>query len=83
MKFFKILFLPGLLPAALLVGFTMRPLAGRKPTLFLIGDSTVKNGKGKGDGGLWGWGSYLPAYFYTTRIRVENDALGGTSSRTY
>jgi lysophospholipase L1-like esterase len=43
----------------------------------------VKNGKGKGDGGLWGWGNYLGAYFDTTRIHVENDALGGTSSRTF
>lgn len=54
-----------------------------KPTLFLIGDSTVKNGKGKGDGGLWGWGNFLPAYFDTTKIAVRNQALGGTSSRTF
>ncbi|WP_223284610.1 hypothetical protein [Hymenobacter qilianensis] len=31
-----------------------------KPTLYLIGDSTVKNGKGNGDGGLWGWGLFCP-----------------------
>jgi len=55
----------------------------QKPTLFLIGDSTVKNGKGKGDGGLWGWGNFLPAYFDTTKISVRNNALGGTSSRTF
>ncbi|MDB5262086.1 MAG: hypothetical protein JWQ14_1367 [Adhaeribacter sp.] len=54
-----------------------------KPTLFLIGDSTVKNGKGKGDGGLWGWGDFLPAYFDTTKVAVVNNALGGTSSRTF
>ncbi|WP_460920750.1 rhamnogalacturonan acetylesterase [Pontibacter brevis] len=54
-----------------------------KPTLYLIGDSTVKNGKGKGDGGLWGWGDFLAASFDTSRIRVENHALGGTSSRTF
>ncbi len=57
--------------------------ASQKPTIFLIGDSTVKNGKGKGDGGLWGWGNFLPAYFDTTRISVINHALGGTSSRTF
>jgi lysophospholipase L1-like esterase len=57
--------------------------ASRKPTLYLIGDSTVKNGKGNGDGGLWGWGNFLPAYFDTTRISVQNNALGGTSSRTF
>jgi rhamnogalacturonan acetylesterase len=54
-----------------------------KPTFYLIGDSTVKNGKGKGNGGLWGWGNYIAPYFDTTRISVENDALGGTSSRTF
>ncbi|MFD3003334.1 rhamnogalacturonan acetylesterase [Pontibacter toksunensis] len=54
-----------------------------KPTLFLIGDSTVKNGKGNGDGGLWGWGSYLSEFFDTTQVSVQNYALGGTSSRTF
>ncbi len=54
-----------------------------KPTLFLIGDSTVKNGKGKGDGSLWGWGSFIGNLFDTNKITVENDALGGTSSRTF
>ncbi len=54
-----------------------------KPTLFLIGDSTVKNGKGKGDGALWGWGSFIGNLFNTEKINVENDALGGTSSRTF
>ena len=54
-----------------------------KPTLFLIGDSTVKNGKGKGDGSLWGWGSFIGNFFDTDKINVENDALGGTSTRTF
>jgi rhamnogalacturonan acetylesterase len=54
-----------------------------KPTLFLIGDSTVKNGKGKGDGSLWGWGSFISEFFDNTKITVENNALGGTSSRTF
>lgn len=54
-----------------------------RPTIYLIGDSTVKNGKGKGDGGLWGWGNFLYTYFDTTKIVIENDALGGTSSRTF
>ena len=54
-----------------------------KPTLFLIGDSTVKNGKGKGDGALWGWGSFIESYFDLNKINIENNALGGTSSRTF
>ncbi|WP_181306077.1 rhamnogalacturonan acetylesterase [Rufibacter sp. XAAS-G3-1] len=55
----------------------------QKPTLFLIGDSTVKNGRGNGGGGLWGWGSFLAEHFDTTKIAVQNHALGGTSSRTF
>ncbi|HTQ40652.1 MAG TPA: rhamnogalacturonan acetylesterase [Pirellulales bacterium] len=53
------------------------------PTLFLIGDSTVKNGRDTGSDGLWGWGHPLAAYFDPAKINVENQALGGTSSRTY
>jgi len=54
-----------------------------KPTVWLIGDSTVKNGSGKGAGGLWGWGDYLFLQFDTTKISVRNYALGGRSSRTF
>lgn len=53
------------------------------PVLFMIGDSTMKNGSGKGDNGQWGWGSFFEQYFDTTRISVENHALGGRSSRTF
>ncbi|RZK53814.1 MAG: lysophospholipase, partial [Hymenobacter sp.] len=76
----------GLLLAALLLGggWLFSAAAPKpRPTLYLIGDSTVKNGQGRGDGGLWGWGNYLPAAFDTTRLRVENDARGGTSTRTF
>lgn len=54
-----------------------------KPTLYLVGDSTVKNGSGKGQGGLWGWGDQIAPLFDTTKINVVNRALGGRSSRTY
>jgi len=53
------------------------------PTLFLIGDSTVKNSWDKGTDGLWGWGKPLESYFDRSKINVENQALGGTSSRSY
>ena len=72
---------------ALLVVFTVLSsfvfLKDTKPTFFIIGDSTVKNGQGKGGGGLWGWGDFIAPYFDTTKIKIENDALGGTSSRTF
>src|ERR1700743_745631 len=63
--------------------FTVAALQDQRPTLYIIGDSTVKNGKGKGDGNLWGWGSFLGESFDTTQIAVRNYALGGRSSRTF
>ena len=56
---------------------------GDNPVVFVIGDSTVKNGRDRGDGGQWGWASFFEQYFDTTRITVENHALGGRSSRTF
>jgi len=57
------------------------------PTFFLIGDSTVKNGRDDGQkmgpDGQWGWGHYIHEYFDSTKINVEDDALGGTSSRSF
>lgn len=50
-----------------------------KPTLFLIGDSTVNNSTK----GLMGWGRPVANYFDTNRITVVNKARGGRSSRTY
>lgn len=53
------------------------------PTLWLIGDSTVRNGQGNGSNGQWGWGSRLTPFFDASRINLVNRALGGTSSRTF
>lgn len=54
-----------------------------EPTLFIIGDSTVRNGQGDGRDGLWGWGDFLYDHFDTSRIIIENHAIGGRSSRTF
>lgn len=68
---------------------TARPVAGssRKgsnPVLFLVGNSTMRTGtKGNGDNGQWGWGFFEHKYFDENKITVENQALGGTSSRTF
>lgn len=53
------------------------------PTLFLIGDSTVRNGRGDGGNGQWGWGEPLVDLFDPQKINVVNRAVGGLSSRTY
>ena len=53
------------------------------PSLFLIGDSTVRNGQGDGANGQWGWGEPLAASFDAARLNVVNRAVGGRSSRTF
>jgi lysophospholipase L1-like esterase len=53
------------------------------PTLYLVGDSTVRNGRGDGAGGQWGWGEPLVDDFDPAKINVVNRAIGGLSSRTY
>jgi lysophospholipase L1-like esterase len=54
-----------------------------KTNIYIVGDSTVKNGQGDGAGGLWGWGDPLSFHFDTSKVHIENHALGGTSSRTF
>ena len=68
---------------------TARPVAGSSrrgtnPVLFLVGNSTMRTGTlGNGDNGQWGWGYFFHEYFDEGQITVENQALGGTSSRTF
>jgi len=54
-----------------------------KPVLYIIGDSTVKNGDGTGKDTLWGWGSLIHPFFDTTKIDIQNHAIGGRSTRTF
>lgn len=57
---------------------------GNNPVLFLIGNSTMRNGtRGDGSNGQWGWGYYANKYFDANKITVENQALGGMSTRTF
>ena len=59
------------------------PKDAKLSTLFLVGDSTVRNGQGNGGGGQWGWGEPLVDDFNAAKINVVNRAIGGLSSRTY
>ena len=57
---------------------------GENPVMFLIGNSTMRNGTlGNGNNGQWGWGYFFPKYFDANKISVENQALGGMSTRTF
>jgi lysophospholipase L1-like esterase len=63
------------------------PANPKLPSIILIGDSTVRNGKddgqGKGPAGQWGWGHVIASYFDPNKVNLVNRAVGGLSSRTY
>jgi lysophospholipase L1-like esterase len=59
------------------------PADPKLPALVLIGDSTVRNGRGDGAGGQWGWGDSLGTWFDAAKINIVNRAVGGLSSRTF
>ncbi|MDE1163128.1 MAG: glycoside hydrolase family 88 protein [Acidobacteriaceae bacterium] len=44
--------------------------------LILVGDSTVRNGKGDGANNQMGWGDELAQYFDLSKINVVNRAIG-------
>lgn len=49
------------------------------PTLWIAGDSTVKNNQGQ----MRGWGQDIGSFLDETKIQVVNRAIGGRSSRTF
>jgi lysophospholipase L1-like esterase len=65
-------------PASRPAGAAM-PKDPNLPTVWLIGDSTVR----VGTKGQVGWGDPIEAMFDTSKINVVNRAMGGRSSRTF
>lgn len=53
------------------------------PTIYLIGDSTVRNGRGNGYDGQFGWGDPLENFIYPANANLVNRAVGGTGARTF
>ena len=57
---------------------------GSNPVIFLVGNSTMRNGTlGNGNNGQWGWGYFERLFWDEKKITVENHALGGMSTRTF
>ena len=52
------------------------------PTVFITGDSTVKN-EDKDPDGMWGWGAVANTVFDERKINIVNCAKAGRSTRTY
>ena len=76
--------LPLVAALLILLSAALPTRAADQPTIYLIGDSTVRNGTaGNGAGGLWGWGNFLTDHLDQSKIAVKNRALGGRSSRTF
>src|SRR4051812_30755384 len=50
-----------------------------RPTLYIIGDSTVRNSNKE----QWGWGTLLPEFFDSTKVSISNQAMAGRSTRTF
>jgi lysophospholipase L1-like esterase len=68
-----------ILSSLLIAAFLAPPTSENKPTLYIVGDSTVRNGTR----GQQGWGDPIKECFDVARINVENHAIGGRSSRTF
>ncbi len=50
-----------------------------KPTLYIIGDSTVRNTNRP----QCGWGEKIADFFDTTQLSISNQAMAGRSTRTF
>ena len=57
-------------------------MAERQVTVFLAGDSTMAE-KAADKRPETGWGEFLQGYFPSDRVRVENHAQNGRSTRTF
>ena len=57
-------------------------IVGKRPVVWLTGDSTVKN-TDRDEDGMWGWGAVADEVFDSKKITVVNVAKAGRSLRTY
>lgn len=69
----------GLLAIALIALSSFLVLPQRKPVLYIIGDSTVRNTNRP----QCGWGEMISEFLDTTQLKVSNQAMAGRSTRTF
>ena len=65
-----------------LILFSVGLSAQEKPTLFLIGDSTMSDKKDPAENPEHGWGQMLPELM-TSDINIENHAVNGRSTKSF
>lgn len=53
--------------------------SNQKPTIYIIGDSTVRNTNRP----QCGWGEMIAEFFDSTQININNHAMAGRSTRTF
>lgn len=78
------------LPLLILLGLAGLAQVGRaqeaaaKPSIFVCGDSTVKNsGNGRNGQPAAGWGTPIAGFFDAQKVEVKNVGHAGRSSLTY
>ncbi len=76
-KYFKIKTAAWLIVLATLLSFVL--MQNEKPTLYIIGDSTVRNTNRP----QCGWADKIADFFDTTKLKVSNQAMAGRSTRTF
>jgi rhamnogalacturonan acetylesterase len=65
----------------LILGFVLMSymVQSSRSTIYIIGDSTVRNSNKE----YWGWGSMLGDFLDTTKVQIANHAMAGRSTRTF
>ena len=69
----------GTLVATVPIGAVVLPTSNQKPTLWMVGDSTMK----VGTRGQMGWGDAIGPYFDAEKITVNNRGRSARSSRSF
>lgn len=59
------------------------PSKARTPVLYIVGDSTVESREGADADAQQGWGGKIDKYFHSGKLKIENHAIGGRSSRSF